>query len=296
MIGYGRDDNYDRAIRLYDQGDFGAAIEEFAKVLASQKDPLVTRLARFYTAEAFSCLGQQAMRRHDYETAAEHLARALEIHPSYADLHYQYAVACRKLGDYRGAEERLQEALTINPRFAKAVYEQGLLAYQTGDHEMGVKRLHQAVSLDPSMRSDRFQAAVELHCQGDHSRALAAFEAVLEQENPVMAHARVADDLYRRGLFAQAAEEYEKAIELAPEYADLRCHYGLALHALGRIEECIEQYQRALQINPKYVEARLHLAVTYRDTDQSERAQEEFRKVLELDPNNIVAKNNVRPA
>lgn len=295
MMGFGRDDNYDRAIRLYDQGDYPGAIEAFTQVLESGRDPVVVRLAKFYTAEAYSCLGQEAVRRHEYRHAVDYYYKALEIHPNYADLRYHAAVACRKLKDYEAAEEHLHEALTINPRFARAVYEQGLLTYEQGNHDMGLKRLQQALSLEPSFRNEKFSRALQQHEKGQHERALATFEAVVEEESPVAVHARVADALYKRGLFLQAAEEYEKAIQLAPTYADLRCHYGLALHALGRIDESIEQYKKALEINPKYVAAQLHLAVTYRDTDQPELAQEAFRRVLELDPNNIIAKNNIRP-
>jgi len=295
MMGFGRDDNYDRAIRLYDQGDYPGAIEAFTQVLACGKDPVVVRLAKFYTAEAYSCLGQEAMKRHEYRHAADYYDKALAIHPNYADLRYHAALACRKLKDYEAAEEHLHEALTINPRFARAVYEQGLLSYEQGNREMGLKRLQQALSLNPPFRNEKFARAFELHEKGQHERALTTFEAVIEEESPVAVHARVADALYKRGLFLQAAEEYEKAIHLAPTYADLRCHYGLALHALGRTDESIEQYKKALEINPKYVAAQLHLAVTYRDTDQPEMAQEAFQRVLELDPNNIIAKNNIHP-
>jgi len=294
MMGFGRDDNYDRAIRFYDQGSYQEAIEAFVQVLASPTDPVVTRLAKFYTAEAYSQLGQRSLKHGDFDTAVDSFLKALDLQPNYADLHYYIATAARKQGDLDEAAAHLHEALTVNPRFAKAVMEQGLVSYQRGDHDIGLKRVQQAFSLDPALRSDRFELAMKFHEQGHFDQGLATLESIMENESDVVLHSRLADDLYRKGLYAQAAEEYEKALTLAPTYADIRCHYGLALNALGNVKESIAQLSEALTINPRYVEARLHLAVAYRDSDQPDAAEAEFRKVLEIEPENIIARNNVR--
>ena len=60
----------------------------------------------------------------------------------------------------------------------------------------------------------------------------------------------------RAGLFRQAAELFQKAIQLKPDYAD--AYYGLG-HAhldLRRWREAIRSFERALKINPRDKEAR----------------------------------------
>ncbi len=294
MMGYGRDENYDRAIRYYDEGNYQEAIDLFVAVLQKPQDSMVTRLAKFYSAEAYSQLGQQALKRNDYSAAAKQFVSALEIHPNYPDLHYYLAVAARKAGDIEVAQGHIAEALVLNPKFAKAILEQGIQAYQQGEYESGLKRAEQAISLDPSLRNDRYERAKGLSESGEHETAMVALESIPEALDDVMSHARLADGLYKKGLYQQAAEEYEKALAIKPKFADLRCHYGLALHALGKVEQSIQQFNQALEVNPNYVEARLHLAVTFRDSDQPLAAQAEFLRVLETDPDNIVARNNIR--
>lgn len=294
MMGYGRDEHYDKAIRLYDQGNYQEAIESFTHVLTNGQDAVVMRLAKFYTAEAYSQLGQRSLKHAEYDNAVDDFLKALDLQPNYPDLHYYLAIASRKQGDYESASAHLNEALTVNPRYAKAVLEQGVLAYRQGEHDSGLKRVQQALSLDPQLRVDRYDQAVKYHQQGQNDIALMTIESIAETESDAVLHARLADDLYRKGMYPQAVEEYEKALSFAPRYADIRCHYGLALSAMGHAREAIAQFEQALEINPKYVEARLHLAVTYRDCDQPTAAEAEFRKVLELDPENIIARNNVR--
>jgi tetratricopeptide (TPR) repeat protein len=132
FLGVGRNHAYDEGIRRYDEGCFEEALRLFEQALVESRDLMIQKLARFYIAESHAQLGQAALRRGHYGTAEAHFARALEIHPHYADLHFQRAFALRKLKDYEGALFHLNEALRINPRFAKAKLHYGILLYETG--------------------------------------------------------------------------------------------------------------------------------------------------------------------
>ena len=63
----------------------------------------------------------------------------------------------------------------------------------------------------------------------------------------------------RGGLFRQASELFEKAVQLNPHYAD--AHYGLgqAYFDQGRWEEATRSFQKAISINPNDMEARAKL-------------------------------------
>src|SRR4051794_33838219 len=135
MLGFGRNEHYDRAIRLFDQGLYEEAIDSFALSRASgKKDPLTDRLALFYTAEAHANLGQASLKRASWERAEAQFRKALEIHPHYADLHFSLSQALRRQLRYEDALVALDEALTINPRFAKAHLHKGLSLYASGRH------------------------------------------------------------------------------------------------------------------------------------------------------------------
>src|SRR5205807_10027631 len=116
MLGFGRNEHYDRAIRLFDQGLYEEAIEAFERAReAGKRDPLTERLSLFYTAEAHANLGIVCMKRGAWDRAEHHYRHALQIHPHYADLHYNLALALRRREQFAEALDSLGNALEINP-------------------------------------------------------------------------------------------------------------------------------------------------------------------------------------
>jgi len=58
--------------------------------------------------------------------------------------------------------------------------------------------------------------------------------------------------LFNEGKYDEAIAEYNKAIELYPEYSSAWNNKGVALEKLGRNEEALECYNKALQLDPSY--------------------------------------------
>lgn len=67
----------------------------------------------------------------------------------------------------------------------------------------------------------------------------------------------------RAGLYRQAAESFEKALQYHPGYAD--AHYGLGSSylTLGRLPEAIKHLELALKLNPNHAEAYSKLGEAY---------------------------------
>ena len=129
MFGLGRNEHYDKGIRLFDQGLFAEAIAELD--LASQKNPdeLTERLSLFYRAESYASLGASALETEQYASARTAFASALAINPHYADLHFQAGRAARGDGDAPAALAAFDAALAVNPRYAKSLFYRGLTLY-----------------------------------------------------------------------------------------------------------------------------------------------------------------------
>ena len=67
----------------------------------------------------------------------------------------------------------------------------------------------------------------------------------------------------RARLFRQAAESFQKAVELKPDFSDAHHGLGHAYFDLGRWQESIQSLERALQLNPKDVDAYSMLGEAY---------------------------------
>ena len=126
MLGLGRSEHYNRAIRLFDQGLYEQAITSFRMALAERGDALSQRLARFYLAEAHTALALSYLDRGAYDRAETELQEAVAINPNYADLHYHLGRARLGKGDVLAALAALRRALEINPRYAKALLQTGI--------------------------------------------------------------------------------------------------------------------------------------------------------------------------
>jgi serine/threonine protein kinase/Tfp pilus assembly protein PilF len=85
--------------------------------------------------------------------------------------------------------------------------------------------------------------------------------------------------------FAVAEEEFKRAIELSPNFANAWDGYGFYFKATGQHEAAIRACQRAMELEPLSLFITLSLGWAYYFGRQYGRALEQGRKVLEMDPN-----------
>ncbi|MBX3278933.1 MAG: protein kinase [Acidobacteria bacterium] len=85
--------------------------------------------------------------------------------------------------------------------------------------------------------------------------------------------------------FDGAENEFKRALELSPNYANAHDGYGFYLKATGRHEASLKACERAQRLDPLSLFATLSLGWAYYFARQHERAIEQGRKALELDPN-----------
>ena len=296
-----RSDNYDRGIRLFDQGSYDQAVLCFQKVLGDVSgESLVERLARFYLAESYSALAVSqlaAATPSGADHAIRNLREAVALNPNYADLHCHLAKAYFDKKQLLDALNSCREALAINPDFVRAMLLHGAILYALGSHDDALRAAARAVATDPMLSRDALAAACAAHQAADHEKALEALLLVgANQEDDRLFHARVGLDLYRRGMFAESIDSYRQALEATPDYADLRNQLGMALFAAERYSEANTEFTRAIAVNPRYVEARLNRALTLERMGSATQATEGFRSVLALDPAHQVARDHLESA
>lgn len=291
----GRNEHYERGIRLFDQGQFEPAIAAFqASLTDGRGGHLVERLARFYLAEAHSALAASQLNGGGSERAIENLKAALEINPSYADLHCQLGRAYLNRERYGEAAACFERALDINPQYARASLLLGATLYARDDAAASFRRVEAAMAWDPTLSRDLFREVREADARGERDVALRLLNKMNEAEaNDALSHARTALDLYRRGMYADAAASYRMALAIQPDYADLRNQLGVTLYALGQDPEAAGEFEKALAINPRYVEAILNLGLVLRRLGRTAEARERFERVLALDPGNAAAQESL---
>lgn len=95
-------------------------------------------------------------------------------------------------------------------------------------------------------------------------------------------------DLYaRRKDYQKSIEEFNKAIELKPDYGDAFHNVGNVYHQVGRDDLAEESYKKAISLNPNLWPSYQNLAAIYFTQNKFDLALEFMEKAVKANPNNI---------
>jgi len=123
------------------------------------------------------------------------------------------------------------------------------------------------------------------------TEAIAAAKA-LGQTQPDYArvHNRIGTELLKAGKPADAVTEFKQALQADPTYAGAYNNLGIAYERLGR-EDAQEQFERAVQLMPDFTHAHFNLARTLMRKGSDIEAIAELQKTIQIDPNHVGALN-----
>jgi tetratricopeptide (TPR) repeat protein len=91
-------------------------------------------------------------------------------------------------------------------------------------------------------------------------------------------------DFYYKGIFDDAIESLEKAIELKPDDVNAWNNKGIVLDKTGKHEEAIQAYDKAIELRPYYPNAWYNKACIYSLKKRKTEALEFLAKAIKLDP------------
>ena len=163
---------------------------------------------------------------------------------------------------YEKSREYFQQAIDLDPAYALAYT--GVADYYGFASAVGL--------LQPNENWPKAAAAA--------NKALALDDTLAEAYNPL-----AAVKLYYYRDWPAAERYFHRAIDLNPNYAEVRLHYALCLVRFGRGEEALAEVQRAIELDPLSVRANANWASILFEMREYDRAIDQFRKTLELDPN-----------
>jgi tetratricopeptide (TPR) repeat protein len=219
--------------------------------------------------------------------------------------------------EYEKAGRVFQELLAINPRFADIQNKLGIIYNQTNRLELAAQAFEKALDLNAGYTEASLNLAITYSDLHQYEKAREVFEhAAHFTELPedktsttsgidpyvkgkiAAEHLRVGNMYYDLRLLDDAINEYQKALRLSPNFADIITQLGIALHDKGRYDEAIKEFNRAKISNPRYIPARLHLGITYYSQGFFGLAEEEWQEALVFDPDNTAVRtylNFVKP-
>jgi tetratricopeptide (TPR) repeat protein/CHAT domain-containing protein len=302
--------NFDKACELDDQKSLYFENRAYSHKQLRHWDEA---LADYSTAIALdpspwrlSARGDCYISKGDYESAVKDFAEAIRISPDYAPYWESRGNALRLAGRWDEAIRDYDQAITLDDRNAQrynvrgdAYYyhadtlrlrgDEASLTAAQADFEKSVDDFTRAIDLDRSVPLYWENRAVSLRKLGQFAEALNDFQKAIElaEADPqrLDAAARYAQrghGYYGQGDYENAAKDYRKALEFAPNAAYYHQYLAEALRLAGNFAEAAPEYDKAIEIDPQNPERCMTRGNAYRYEGQFARAIEDFDKAIEL--------------
>ncbi|MGH7740376.1 MAG: tetratricopeptide repeat protein [bacterium] len=167
-----------------------------------------------------------------------------------------------------------------------------LALHRSGQLDKAAEKLLELLAAFPRQPQPRAHLGSLRLQQGRVEEALGEFDRVIEiQPDFGPAYGNRALALEKLGRLEEALKAYDRALSFKPE-AWLYFNRGNSLRDLGRLEEAVESYALASRLDPKQVEALSNQGALYLRLGQPGRALENFNQALLIDPENPDGFNN----
>lgn len=219
--------------------------------------------------------GKDAFARGEFAEAERCLAQVLLQHKDYADLYAMLGTIYHVKGQFTKALRLFARALEINPAFTEAKVNLMILLQDLG-------------------RYDRSQQILR-HIQRS-ADALPQSPDPLSKNKLANLHALTGDMYFMLDLFDAAVTQYESALEMRPNFTDIRLRLARAYKAKGQAAVAEVHARTALQTRPDYHEARVFLGTLLLEQGRRTQAVEAWRQVVTLEPDNAEARDLLRMA
>jgi tetratricopeptide (TPR) repeat protein len=180
---------------------------------------------------AYNGLALVYMQREQYERALQEFNEAQQIAPGNFETNNVQGLVLLRAGRWQEAEPLLEQALTAEPNNENVLSELGLLEWQHGH--------------DLTKAAGFFHRALAIHTQGDD------FSASL--------YSNLGGVDADRGSFGAAIEEFGTATRLAPDDPEYHTNLANALAAVGRYAEARQEAELALELAPGFPPAKATL-------------------------------------
>ena len=116
---------------------------------------------------------------------------------------------------------------------------------------------------------------------------------VQEQEQKALFLYNSGNAMFAEGRVEKAIAQYQKALDVKPDFAEACYNLAYVRHQLGQMEKAIPLYQKAVELRPDLSEAHNNLGNAYHHKGQLPEAISCYQKALELRPDNAEAYSNL---
>ncbi len=209
------------------------------------------------------------------EPAIAELARAVELEPQEAELHYRLGVALLESERYERALASLERAAQLAPERSGYALPLAKAYHRNGKPKPAVDALRAMVNGSPSPH----EVATGRALMSELSDPFAS--------TPKQARGKLEEGitwLQERDLPQEAIISFEEALRDFPDLSVAHTLLGLAYQRIDDPGRAVDEFRRAIELKPDDGKNYLYLGELYLGRQRPQQAEEHFLRALERDP------------
>ncbi len=268
---------YNYGVSLVRRGHVQQAMKEWQNALRMQPQ----------FSEAHYALGLGFLALKNPAVAAAHFQSALSLSPDWAEASVALGQAHYESHEYDRAREMWHKALELSPGEARIYALLGHLAVRKGNFQEAIDYVREAIALQSELIPAHFHLGLGHLAKGEIPASVLAFEEVLRVDahfTPARLWLGVAWS--RLGNWARAARHWREALQLDPfggETLWLHTHLGMALTAMGQVQDATKEFQWVVEQRPEQAEGWSQLGVSLMAERRWGEAVEALHTAIKLD-------------
>lgn len=196
--------------------------------------------------------------------------------------------------DYTEALKHYDSAIDPNNPDALALYRRAAARDALGQTDQALDDYNDAIRRDPQSALAYYGRGVLLTSRKRaFTRAIADFDKVLELQPDYVDALILRGDAYSQlGQAGRALSDLNRAVTEAPDNAQAFLYRGVAQGRRGENKLALADYNQAIKLNPRYVDAFVNRAAVHAAAGRPADAIRDLDTALAIQPNNPVALYN----
>ncbi|MBI5178617.1 MAG: tetratricopeptide repeat protein [Nitrospinae bacterium] len=234
--------------------------------------------------------GEELIKQGKFQEALDVFEEAKKLKEN-ARIHVEIGSTMELLGQFDKAHGSYAEASKINPKFLKAHLKNAELHLKRGNEDGALESLTKANEISPG-NPDRHIAIGKIHLnKGNTVKMQEAFSEAIKHA-PHMS-SEIAEEMLKLGQAALAEQFFRQSIAKQSDAIYTYNRLGIALRRQGKWKEAIHEYEIAIKLDPNDANLYFNVAKSYLEGEDRDLAVKYFKRALSLNPELTAAKNEL---
>ena len=240
-----------------------------------------------------------------FEDAISRFSRARDVRPDYVAASVNLGNIFLELNRLSDAQAAFVKALAIEKNNPAALYGMGQVSASNRDYATAVRHFEETLAEVPGANRVHYSLAMAYRGLGNAEKVKGhlaqqgtvgvrvtdplfdGLQDLITGERVYLSRGKIAFEAQR---YAEAADEFRKAVTAKPGSVTARVNLGAALTQTGDLDGAVEQFEEALRIEPGKANAHYNLAVILAGQNKHDQSIAHARSALTAEPNDVNAR------